>query len=226
MYKWKRLDRAAFDDLIADAEILSRDRHGLKVLRLTDGRIAKLFRRKRLVSSALIWPYAKRFIRGANHLNKLKIPTVQVTDLFKIRALKRDMVIYRPLDGITLREALSPGQNSPLLLENFAAFLAKLHQSGIYFRAIHFGNVILTRDPVFGLIDVSELYYSRSPLTLAKRIRNFKPIFRYREDRAAVLAFGLPSFIDIYLHYTDIRGKTDRLKFQKGLSRILKENEK
>lgn len=226
VYKWKHLSRPAFEDLIDGAEILSRDRHGLKVVRLTDGCVAKLFRRKRLVSSALIRPYAKRFVRGAEILNAFDIPTVEVTGLVKIRAVKRDMVIYRPLDGATLREALAKEPENSGMLEDLAAFLAKLHQTGIYFRAIHFGNVVLTPDRVFGLIDVSELYYSRSPLTLSKRIRNFKPIFRYREDRDAVLAFGLPVFTDIYLNHAGIREKTARHRFQKGISRILKEHVK
>ncbi len=194
----KKLNNKSYKSLVKNAEILTQDLYGEKVLRLKDGRIAKLFRLKRLLSSALFWPYAKRFVRGAKILKKYNIPTVEVTDLFKVPSIKRDMVVYNPLEGKSLRDLIKTTDNPPSLISDFASFFASLHDKGIYFRAIHFNNVFITPKGEFGLIDISDLYYSLLPMTISKRVRNFKPIFHYKEDKKALETFSLDKFIDIY----------------------------
>lgn len=42
------------------------------------------------------------------------------------------------------------------LLHALEFFLASLHGWGVYFRSLHFGNVIVTEAGAFGLIDVAE----------------------------------------------------------------------
>ena len=194
----KRLDREEYERLVAGAKVISRDKHGDKVLKLPDGFMVKLFRLKRRISSAVIWPYAKRFERGAKRLRELSVPSVEVVSSLRVKSISRDVVVYRPLEGETLRDALKDSRDQKALLTRFSAFFARLHDRGIYFRGIHFGNVIVLPNGEFGLIDVSEMRLSRFPLSLSKRIRNFKPIFRYREDRAAILGFGFELFLDTY----------------------------
>lgn len=70
-----RLPQAALNQMIEGAKILEADSYGAKVYLLQDGNIVKLFRRKRLLSSALLRPYSKRFIDNAAQLEKLGIPT-------------------------------------------------------------------------------------------------------------------------------------------------------
>jgi len=53
------LSHDQYRSLRADAQVIEADGHGEKVLRLADGTFVKLFRRKRLISSALFYPYAK-----------------------------------------------------------------------------------------------------------------------------------------------------------------------
>ena len=58
------MKRVALEDYLKlrdGGELIERDRHGEKVVRRPDGTMLKLFRRKRLVSSALFYPYAQRF---------------------------------------------------------------------------------------------------------------------------------------------------------------------
>ena len=195
----KKLDRETYERMIAGAKVISRDLHGDKVLKLPDGLMVKIFRLKRRFSSAIIWPYAKRFERGARRLREINIPSVEIVDTFRVRSIGRDVVVYHPLEGETLREALNYSENKEALLKPFSAFFAGLHDRGIYFRAIHFGNVLVLPGGEFGLIDVSELRIYASPLSVRKRVRNFKPIFRYKEDRAAILDFGLDLFLDSYI---------------------------
>jgi len=200
----KLLHRKDYEQMIAGAKVISFDHYGDKVLELPDGLMLKLFRLKRRLSSALIWPYAKRFERGARQLRQLHIPTVEVVASYRIESVGRHAVVYRPLGGKTLRDALKDSKKSKDLLERFSAFLARLHNQGIYFRAIHFGNVIVLQSGDFGLIDVSEIRTSRWSLGIGKRIRNFKPIFRYKEDLHAIQAFGLDLFLDIYLRSSNL----------------------
>ncbi|MGH8426151.1 MAG: toluene tolerance protein, partial [Pseudomonas fluorescens] len=52
------LDHTRYLALREGAQVLEADGSGDKVLRLTDGSILKLFRRKRLLTSAAWYPYA------------------------------------------------------------------------------------------------------------------------------------------------------------------------
>ncbi len=200
----KKLDQDSYKSMVAGATVISKDQYGDKVLSLPDGLMVKLFRLKRRLSSAIIWPYAKRFERGAGRLREINIPCVEVIDTFRVRSMGRDVVVYHPLEGETLREALNYSDNKKALLKTFSAFFAGLHDRGIYFRAIHFGNVIVLPNGEFGLIDVSELRISLSSLSVRKRVRNFKPIFRYKEDRASILDFGLDLFLDSYIENSSL----------------------
>jgi hypothetical protein len=200
----KRLAQEEYESMVSGATVITRDSYGEKVLQLPNGLMVKLFRLKRRLSSAIIRPYAKRFERGARRLREIGIPTIEVLDTFRVRSIGRDVVVYHPLEGETLREALNYSYNKEALLKPFSAFFAGLHDRGIYFRAIHFGNVIVLPNGEFGLIDVSELRISQFSLSVRKRVRNFKPIFRYKEDRTAILDFGLDLFLDSYIENSSL----------------------
>lgn len=68
------LDHTRYLALREGAQVLEADGSGDKVLRLTDGSILKLFRRKRLLSSAAWYPYAKRFADNCDALRERHIP--------------------------------------------------------------------------------------------------------------------------------------------------------
>ncbi|MBK6960829.1 MAG: hypothetical protein IPN63_15220 [Gammaproteobacteria bacterium] len=97
---------AAYQDLVAGGPVLEADGHGDKLIALRDGRYLKLFRRKRLFSSALMRPYSRRFDRNARALRDLGILTVAPERLLRIPHLRRTAVLYRPLAWQTLRELL------------------------------------------------------------------------------------------------------------------------
>jgi hypothetical protein len=81
----------------AGATVLEADSFGEKVLRLTDGTVLKLFRRKRLFSSAAWYPYARRFADNAAALDRLGIPVPQIIGVVRIPSLAREAVHYHPL---------------------------------------------------------------------------------------------------------------------------------
>lgn len=138
----RRMPPTEYETMAKDAEVLTRDGYGEKVLRLPSGEFLKLFRRKRRLSSAAWNPYADRFALAAERLTKLDVPTVDVLEVFRVAEMERDIVRYRPLPGETLRDTLAASPNDALL-SDFARFLAQLHERGVYFRAIHLGNVMV-----------------------------------------------------------------------------------
>lgn len=150
---------------------------------LANGDYLKLFRRKRLLSSALFSPYATRFINNAKKLHQLKIPTVNPVKLYYLPHIERTAVHYKPLTGSTLRDISKNSTELRPLFEHFGKFLAELHQKGVYFRSIHMGNVVLQSPEVFGLIDVADLKLFRKPLSEQHRQRNMKHLLRPKADR-------------------------------------------
>lgn len=193
------LDHARYLDLVQGAEVLEADGTGDKVLRLLDGSMLKLFRRKRLISSAAWYPYATRFADNCQTLAQRAVPCPQVRCVFRIAAIERDAVHYTPLPGKTLRQLLDDVGRDDDLRRQLGRFIADLHHKGIYFRSAHLGNVVLTPEGALGLIDIADMKTYRQPLRKALRLRNFKHMLRYTQDRQWLLGEGTPAFIEAYL---------------------------
>lgn len=196
------LSNHEFEELTQGARILEQDGFGLKVLRLPDARILKLFRRKRLLSSQLWAPHALRFDRNAKTLLNRGIPTISVEKIFALPEMQRQAVLYHELPGITLRHWLREheGDEARALIEQFGRFVAKLHAEGVLFRSLHFGNVLVTPEHDLALIDIVDISFRRrGPLTTQQRIRNFVHIGRYTEDRTLFTQTGERTFIEAYL---------------------------
>lgn len=170
--------------LRADAIVLEQDRHGEKVLQLTDGSYLKLFRRTRLISTAAWYPYARRFADNSIALARRRIPCPQVSEVYRIPSIARDAVRYLPLSGQTLRQLIRAGQSPDELHERLGAFVACLHNAGVYFRSLHLGNIVLAPDGTFGLIDIADLRTRRRPLPAQRRQRNLRHLLRDEQDRA------------------------------------------
>ncbi|WAC20421.1 hypothetical protein OVA24_03390 [Luteolibacter sp. SL250] len=183
-----------FDALLESSTVLMRDRYGPKVIATPDGGIMKLFRRKRLLSSALWNPYAKRFAKNAARLTQMGIPTVEVTGLWRIPSLKKDAVAYKRLEGESLRDL----GKTPELFGKLAAFVSGLHEKGVFFRSIHFGNILEMPDGRLALIDMADLTFKGRPLTPNERLRNFGHLTKYKEDQEPLEAFGVKRFIQLY----------------------------
>ncbi|MBB6340190.1 hypothetical protein HNP49_000340 [Pseudomonas fluvialis] len=182
----KTLKPEALDSLLQGAKVIEEDGYGLKVARLVDGDFLKLYRRKRLMSSALWSAPAQRFADNARRLQQLGLIAPAIVDTLLIPQRKLNGVRYQPLPGQTLRDhwrALGP-QERDVEVERFGAFLGQLHQLGVYFRSLHLGNVLCLPDRRLGLIDLSDMTISGKPLGRWKRKRNLQHMLRYKEDSA------------------------------------------
>lgn len=175
-----RLPQAALNQMVEGARVLEADSFGPKVFLLPDGNILKLFRRKRLLSSALFRPYSKRFIDNALQLEKRGIPTLQALKFHRLETPGMTAVLYRPLPGETLRQiANKEGFDWQQALPALSKFIRELHTAGVYFRSLHLGNIVVTPDNQYGLIDVADMRFMRAPLSSRMIKRNVQHFARY-----------------------------------------------
>ena len=179
----REISATTYAEWRATAEITAADHFGDKVLLLADGTYLKLFRVKRLFTSARLFPYWRRFCRNAQGLSERGILTVQMIDVIRIPSMDRTAVHYRPLPGKNLRE-IGP-LDAPLVLA-LGKFFKTLHDKGVYLRSIHLGNVILTPEGELGLIDIADMKIHSNSLSHWRRVRNFHHVARYEEDKRAI----------------------------------------
>ncbi|WP_371364228.1 lipopolysaccharide kinase InaA family protein [Pseudomonas sp. QL9] len=207
----QQLALSAYESLRDGAEVLEADRYGDKVLHLADGNFLKLFRRKRLISSAALYPYAQRFADNAQALQRLGIPCPQTIAVYRIPGIARDAVHYEPLPGDTLRQLIAAGDNGNELRAQLGELIATLHDKGVYFRSLHLGNVVRTPEGRLGLIDIADMKARRRPLNRLQRKRNFAHMLRYADDRQWLLADQGAALAAAYLRTSLVRWKAQAL---------------
>lgn len=195
-----KLNNDMLATLTADAQVLEEDSLGPKVYRLADGNFLKLFRRKRLISSALFIPYSDRFWFNAMRLKELGIPTLTPLELYRLEDTSLSAVLYRPLLGRTLKdiyldEPEAFGKHLPVLID----FIRTLHRRGIYFRSLHLGNIVLTPEGSLGLIDIADMSFQPPPLSKAKARRNLAHFARLLKNLGLAEQFPLAALTSAVL---------------------------
>ena len=179
-----KLDHNDYLALRENCKVIEQDGFGDKVMILQDGTFLKLFRRKRLITSAAIWPYAQRFADNAKKLEELGIPCPRIIQVYRIPSIERDGVHYHPLPGTTLRDLYRGDLEYPAdLRERFLKFVEHIQDLGVYFRSIHLGNVVLTPEYEIGLIDISDMKIFRRPLSQWQRKRNLVHMVKDGRDQ-------------------------------------------
>ena len=217
----QKLTPEEFQQLCAGADIIEQDAHGLKVLRLANGGgMLKLFRIKHLISSARIYPYSRQFCRNADRLHVLGVPTINIKQLFHFADSANSAVLYQPLPGQTLRQLANAKQLDEAMLTNLGTFIASLHQRGIYFRSLHLGNIVVTPNGEFGLIDVADMSIYPWKLRCGRRLRNFYHICRLQKD---IRQLGLSGWSTVQASYLEHSALSERCfsRLTKGLSQFL-----
>jgi hypothetical protein len=200
MRKSQLLDRSEFDQMCQKGAVLEQDERGIKVLRLENGDILKVFRVRNRFSIARIYSYARRFCRNAARLRKSGIPTVDIKQLFHLDMSAETAVLYAPLEGKTLRELL---RNRPITMEEagmLGTFIAELHRHGVHFRSLHLGNIVLDMQGRLGLIDIADMSIYPWSLWCGTRVRSFTHLHRYPEQ---VRELGLATWQKIVASYFD-----------------------
>jgi hypothetical protein len=187
------LSEVDLTSMLSGARVLEQDSHGPKVYELQDGLMLKLFRRKRFLSSALLRPHSLRFCRNAEKLQRLGVPTLEPIRLYRLDDSSWTAVLYQPLPGQTLSELVreNPARWSELK-PALGNFIRRLHQSGIYFRSLHLGNIVITPEQKLGLIDIADLQIRRRPLNRRLKHRNQAHFEKYlRKEKLQLDCTGL-----------------------------------
>ncbi len=217
MFKYSLLTSQKYVDLTQNCKILEQDGYGPKVLSLTNGNILKLFRRKKIISSALFYPYSSKFANNAENLIKLNINTVAIKYLFKIPHIKRTGVEYIPIAGKSIRDLIKDNKVTNEILAELANYFCLLHNKGIFFRSCHFGNIIYTPNNDFGLIDISDMKIKSKGLSKWHRVRNFHHIFKYQEDKDVVLKYTIDNFVENYIRQYNLFTYNELKQIIKGI---------
>lgn len=179
------------------ARVLAQDRLGLRTMRTADGRHAvKEFGLRRVLSSAVLHPYAMRFAENCAECAHRGIAAPRVTGLWRRREPAVHVVVYEWREGCELREALK-GDDAPAIMTSFGRFLAQMHDAGADFGAGHLGNFLVETDGTISLLDCVDVTFSEGPLEDRRRGKMlFYAMTRYPEDdallrtHAAALARG------------------------------------
>ena len=188
-----------YEEMLQGGDILEKDQHGVKVVRLEDGLFLKTFWFRHKISSRRIFPEPLRFLLHERALKKRQIPTITMIDRVQIPHLNRTGVLYDPLPGRTLRQVAAAGEFDAALAGRLGSFVATLHQKGIHFHSLHLGNILLCPDEKFGLIDISDMKTFPWPLFASTRRRNFNHLFRYEQDLKILKDASVQSFVDGYI---------------------------
>lgn len=184
----QRLNPDAYARLTQGAQVLAVEHLGgtrprVKLLELADGSYLKLFHCRRLLSSQRLFPTSRRFQRSADRLASLGIPTVAVQEVYRLTGPGRTAVRYRPLEGRCLEEWEPPEVFDGTVARDLGRFVARLHDLGVYFRALHFGNILRLPGGGFGLVDIGDMRFYHKPLGWRHRRRNFRHLLRRHRNR-------------------------------------------
>ena len=211
------------EQIIADCTVLEKDGFGPKVLESTDGLIIyKLFRRKRWFSSALLRPYASRFVANAQKLEARGFSTITIRELSYCKQPPIHLVVYDKLPGVSLRDYLNSLDSQHSRVAVFALLgemIARLHDRGVYFRSLHLGNLLWHEGGDFPLIDIADMRFYRRGLTPGQRQRNFRPLLKRIRDHSLIEPASWEVMIDHYLKEAAL-SSSQKSKLQPKLTRL------
>lgn len=206
------LSQLEYTAMQVGAVVLEQDERGPKVFLLPDNTILKVFRPRSFWSRDTLYSNARSFCRNAERLAALEIPTVKILKLYRFEGSMDTAVLYQPLEGDTLRDLLKRNAITTEICNKLGVFVAQLHEQGIYFRSLHFGNVLFTHHGQFGLIDIADMNIYGWSLSVSSRIRNFKRIQKYHEDMLKLGQENRFTIMDAYIKYAGLnQNQRDRL---------------
>lgn len=205
--KSQLMTQAELARLQASGKTLEQDERGIKVTLLPDGNLLKVFRLRGWFSSSFIYSNARSFCRNAQRLHERNIPTVNIIQLIHFERSTNTAALYEPLAGETLNTLVKNNQLTVHHSETLGIFIAKLHEKGIHFKSLHFGNIILNPQGNLGLIDIADMRIFPWALHISTRLRCFKRLLRYQQDMKLLGADNLAMMINAYVNAANISAR-------------------
>lgn len=194
-----------YQQLTQDCHVLKTSRNKPAILLSNNNTVIKHIYHRSGFSSSTLWPYAIRFMHNSQQLQAMGFIVPEVINAFRSHELHCDIITYTRLEGSSVRELWLNNQHNAL--HAMPAFIAKLHQSGIYFRDLHLDNLLFHNNQ-YALIDLASITIKKTrirqhasqtkPLTLSMRGRNFQHLFSKQEDQIIFADFTPELFLALY----------------------------
>jgi hypothetical protein len=173
--------------------------------------IIKIFNVRGLISSGFFNTYASRIIKNSLKLKKYDIPSIEITNELVFQYNRRlSGVSYKYIPGTTYRD-LSHKITMDMITD-LANYISNIHKKGIYFRAMHLGNILLHNKKLF-LIDIAKIHFYPWPLFVFTRARAFRRMIKYQDD---IKNFGLINYKNLISEYMNSSKFSyfERIRFQ------------
>ncbi len=173
--------------------------------------IIKIFNVRGIISSGFFNTYASRIIKNSLKLKKYDIPSIEITNELIFQYNKRlSGVSYKYIPGTTYRNL-----NHKITMDmitDLANYISNIHKKGIYFRAMHLGNILLHNKKLF-LIDIAKIHFYPWPLFVFTRARAFRRMIKYQDD---IKNFGLINYKNLISEYINSSkfNYFERIRFQ------------
>ena len=173
--------------------------------------IIKIFNVRGYISSGFFNTYASRIIKNSIRLTEHEIPSIEITNELAFQYNNRlSGVSYKYIPGKTYRDL--GNKITKEMITDLAKYISIIHKKGIYFRAMHLGNILLHNKKLF-LIDIAKIHFYPWSLFIFTRARAFRRMIKYQDD---IKHFGLMNYKNLISEYM-ISSKFnhfERIRFQ------------
>ena len=173
--------------------------------------IIKIFNVRGYISSGFFNTYASRIIKNSIKLKEHEISSIEITNELAFQYNNRlSGVSYKYIPGKTYRDL---GNNiTKEMITDLAKYISIIHKKGIYFRAMHLGNILLHNKKLF-LIDIAKIHFYPWPLFIFTRARAFRRMIKYQDD---IKHFGLINYKNLISEYmvSSKFNHFERIRFQ------------
>lgn len=188
----------------SDLTLLKTTYNRPKLFESTQGDIVKVFYpRKKRFSSNKYKPYAIRFHTNAKRLQSLGFVTPIIKNMQHCPELNTYTISYEKIPGVDVRVLTTDGQR-PEIMESVAAYIANLHEKGIFFRSVHLENLLHLNNGDFALLDIVDVQFKRPSLSIYLRYRNLKHMFQVEDDKLYWSNYGIANFLKSYFQYAKL----------------------
>lgn len=195
------LTKMELDEIVKDSTVLLGFAERPGILITSKNEIAKFFYKRKRFSTSTIKPQAKRFEKNGIRLKQIEIKAPLVKEIHYCKDISGHLVIYDMINGEDYRELCGKGDAD--YLSDLPGFLTHLHQLGVYFRAIHLGNLIKCPSGEIALVDISDLSVRSRGLSVFRRARNLAHLIDTKEDIGYFNQYGLHKFLSEYFEASD-----------------------
>jgi len=173
--------------------------------------IIKIFNVRGYISSDFFNTYASRIIKNSIKLKEYEISSIEITNELAFQYNNRlSGVSYKYIPGKTYRDL--GNKITKEMITDLAKYISIIYKKGIYFRAMHLGNILLHNKKLF-LIDIAKIHFYPWPLFIFTRARAFRRMIKYQDD---IKHFGLINFKNLISEYmvSSKFNHFERIRFQ------------